>query len=56
MQPPWRRRRLAPVRAFLVTAACVILSGLLVTLMAEGPHLGMFKSSLPATMGLAADT
>ena len=56
MQPPWHPRRWAPVRAFLVTAACVILSGLLVTLMAEGPHLGLFKPSLSATMGLAADT
>jgi hypothetical protein len=44
------------VRAFLVTAACVILSGLLVTLMAELPHLGLFKPSLSATAAGLADT
>jgi hypothetical protein len=45
------------VRAFLVTAACVILSGLLVTLMAEGPPpLGFFKPSLSATTAGLADS
>ena len=43
------------MRAFLVTAACVILSGLLVALMAKGPPLGLFKPSLSATTGLAVD-
>ena len=36
------------MRAFLLTAACVLLSGLLVALMADGPDLGLHKPSLSA--------
>ena len=36
------------MRALLLTALCVILSGLIVTLMAEGPQLGLFKPALSA--------
>ena len=39
----------------LVTLACVIVSGLLVTLMAEGPHLGLFKVA-PAVIEGPVDT
>jgi hypothetical protein len=43
------------MRAVLVTLACMIVSGLLVTLMAEGPHLGLFKA-MPAAIEGPVDT
>jgi hypothetical protein len=36
------------MRSILLTALCVILSALLVTVMAEGPQLGLFKPALAA--------
>ena len=34
------------MRALFLTTLCVILSGLMVTLMVEGPGLGLFKPTL----------
>jgi hypothetical protein len=39
------------MRAIFLTAVCVIVCGLLVALMAEGPRLGVFKPSLGTDMG-----
>jgi hypothetical protein len=47
-QPKRHVEHLAFMRAILLTALCVIVSGLLVTLMAEGPQLGLFKPALAA--------
>ena len=40
------------MRVFCICAACVIVTVLLVTLMAEGPQLGLFKPTLSATVDL----
>ena len=42
------------MRAILITLACVILSALLVTLMAEGPQLGLFRPALSAAVDVVA--
>jgi hypothetical protein len=47
-QPKRHVGHLAFMRAILLTALCVIVSALLVTLMAEGPQLGLFKPALAA--------
>jgi hypothetical protein len=45
-------RRLAGVRALLITLAWVILSALLVTLMADGAAHGLFRPVQSASIGL----
>ena len=40
------------VRAILITLACVILSALLVTLMADRPALGLFRPVHSASLDL----